>query len=116
MSWKCTCCGDIYRDDEVCPSAEYEKSEYNENRLKTIEDEIQCLKTELQRVREENKAIDEKVKTVPKCNFCYKGKDDVEKLIYAPGVYICNECVDLCNVILQEELPKWPWSKQNIKE
>ncbi|MBF2053300.1 MAG: ATP-dependent protease ATP-binding subunit ClpX [Candidatus Sericytochromatia bacterium] len=40
----------------------------------------------------------------PKCSFCGKTQDQVRKLIAAPGVYICNECVDLCNEILEEEL------------
>lgn len=40
----------------------------------------------------------------PKCSFCGKNQDQVRKLIAAPGVYICNECVDLCNEILEEEL------------
>lgn len=40
----------------------------------------------------------------PKCSFCGKSQDQVRKLIAAPGVYICNECVDLCNEILEEEL------------
>ena len=39
----------------------------------------------------------------PKCSFCGKTQDQVRKLIAAPGVYICNECVDLCNEILEEE-------------
>ncbi|MBU6429860.1 MAG: ATP-dependent Clp protease ATP-binding subunit ClpX [Cyanobacteria bacterium REEB65] len=40
----------------------------------------------------------------PKCSFCGKTQDQVRKLIAAPGVYICDECVDLCNEILDEEL------------
>ncbi len=37
------------------------------------------------------------------CSFCTKDKDAVRKLIAGPGVYICNECVDLCDLILAEE-------------
>ena len=37
------------------------------------------------------------------CSFCIKDKDAVAKLVAGPGVYICNECVDLCNHILAEE-------------
>ena len=37
------------------------------------------------------------------CSFCTKDKDAVAKLIAGPGVYICNECVGLCNLILAEE-------------
>jgi hypothetical protein len=36
------------------------------------------------------------------CSFCSKEKEAVAKLIAGPGVYICNECVDLCNHILAE--------------
>jgi len=39
-----------------------------------------------------------------KCSFCGKSQDQVRKLIAGPGVYICNECVELCNEILEEEL------------
>ena len=40
------------------------------------------------------------------CSFCTKSQDDVKKLIAGPGVYICNECVGLCDQILAEELGK----------
>ena len=39
-----------------------------------------------------------------KCSFCGKGQDQVKKLIAGPGVYICDECVGLCNEILDEEV------------
>ncbi len=38
------------------------------------------------------------------CSFCGKTQDEVQKLIAGPSVYICNECVDLCNEILEEEM------------
>jgi ATP-dependent Clp protease ATP-binding subunit ClpX len=38
-----------------------------------------------------------------RCSFCGKDRDDVAKLISGPGVFICNECVDLCNQILAHE-------------
>jgi ATP-dependent Clp protease ATP-binding subunit ClpX len=56
-----------------------------------------------------------------KCSFCGKGHDEVKKLIAGPTVYICNECVELCNEIiadtLQDEikvtsLPKLPTPKE----
>jgi len=37
------------------------------------------------------------------CSFCIKDKDSVAKLIAGPGVYICDECVNLCNRILAEQ-------------
>ncbi|BDD87393.1 ATP-dependent Clp protease ATP-binding subunit ClpX [Desulfofustis limnaeus] len=38
-----------------------------------------------------------------KCSFCGKSQDEVEKLIAGPDVYICDECIDLCNEIVLEE-------------
>ena len=38
-----------------------------------------------------------------KCSFCGKGQKEVKKLIAGPGVYICDECIDLCNDIIDEE-------------
>ncbi len=38
------------------------------------------------------------------CSFCGKNQDEVRKLVAGPGVYICDECVELCNDILTEEL------------
>ena len=38
-----------------------------------------------------------------KCSFCGKSQKQVTKLIAGPGVYICNECIDLCNEIIEEE-------------
>jgi ATP-dependent Clp protease ATP-binding subunit ClpX len=41
---------------------------------------------------------------VPRCSFCLRSSDEVQKLIAGPrGVYICNECIDLCTEILEEE-------------
>ncbi len=55
----------------------------------------------------------EKVKNehaVPlKCSFCGKGQEEVKKLIAGPAVFICNECVDLCNEIIAEE---WEEAKE----
>lgn len=52
--------------------------------------------------------------TVPlKCSFCGKTQKQVQRIIAGPAgadIYICNECIDLCGDILQEELPSWrPW-------
>ena len=48
----------------------------------------------------ENKTSSDKLS----CSFCGKSQDDVKKLIAGPSVYICNECVDLCNDIIEEEI------------
>ncbi|WP_232695641.1 ATP-dependent protease ATP-binding subunit ClpX [Brevibacillus daliensis] len=39
-----------------------------------------------------------------KCSFCGKSQEQVRKLVAGPGVYICDECIELCNEIVQEEL------------
>src|SRR5699024_8431379 len=39
-----------------------------------------------------------------KCSFCGKTQQQVRKLIAGPGVYICDECIELCNEIIEEEL------------
>lgn len=40
---------------------------------------------------------------VLRCSFCAKGQNEVKKLIAGPGVYICDECIDLCTDIIEEE-------------
>jgi ATP-dependent Clp protease ATP-binding subunit ClpX len=49
-----------------------------------------------------NKYTDEKGQL--KCSFCGKPQDQVKKLVAGPGVYICDECIELCNEIIEEEL------------
>lgn len=44
------------------------------------------------------------------CSFCGKSQEDVRKLVAGPGVYICDECIELCNDILTEELHEAPAS------
>jgi len=39
-----------------------------------------------------------------KCSFCGKSQDQVKKLVAGPGVYICDECIELCTEIVEEEL------------
>lgn len=43
------------------------------------------------------------------CSFCGKSQEDVKKLVAGPGVYICDECIDLCNEIVAED-----WENENI--
>lgn len=50
-----------------------------------------------------------------KCSFCGKSQDQVRKLVAGPGVYICDECIELCNEIIEEELSDdIEFSLQNI--
>lgn len=48
--------------------------------------------------------MDRKTEGTPVCSFCGRSGDEVEKLIAGPGVYICNECIEVCSNILREEL------------
>jgi ATP-dependent Clp protease ATP-binding subunit ClpX len=48
-------------------------------------------------------AKQEKTDSLLRCSFCGKSRDEVKKLIAGPTVYICDECVDLCNDIIAEE-------------
>ncbi len=48
-----------------------------------------------------------------KCSFCGKSQEQVRKLIAGPGVYICDECIDLCNEILDEELIDSPGNSRH---
>ena len=41
-----------------------------------------------------------------RCSFCAKSQSDVLKLVAGPGVFICNECIDLCNQIITEEMAR----------
>jgi ATP-dependent Clp protease ATP-binding subunit ClpX len=58
------------------------------------------------------------VKRVPtadtrKCSFCGRRAKDVHKLIAGPGVYICDDCINLCNEIIEGDarVPSWPWRR-----
>ncbi len=51
-----------------------------------------------------------------KCSFCGKSQEQVRKLIAGPGVYICDECVELCNEILDEELFNAPARREPALE
>lgn len=46
---------------------------------------------------------DDSSKNKTRCSFCGKGQDEVFRLVSGPGVYICDECVNLCNIILSDE-------------
>src|SRR6185312_2462989 len=49
------------------------------------------------------------------CSFCGKSQKEVKKLIAGPGVYICDECIDLCNDIITEEKEREDVAKHNLK-
>jgi ClpX C4-type zinc finger protein len=41
----------------------------------------------------------------PRCSFCGKSKNQVAKLVAGPGVYICDQCIALCNRVIAEDRP-----------
>ena len=45
-----------------------------------------------------------------RCSFCGKSQEEI-KLIAGPGVYICHECVDACNGIVEAAVPSWRWRR-----
>ena len=49
----------------------------------------------------------------PKCSFCGKTSEQVRRLVAGPGVFICNECVELCNDILDEDMAEVDQSAQS---
>ena len=46
------------------------------------------------------------------CSFCGKSQHEVKKLIAGPSVFICDECIDLCNEIIRDELPETELARQ----
>jgi len=75
----------------------------------------EVITKKLPRAAKESSAMtdkkDQKDHATPlKCSFCGKGQDEVKKLIAGPSVFICNECVDLCNEIIAEE---WEEAKES---
>jgi len=50
------------------------------------------------------------------CSFCGKSHSEVKKLIAGPGVYICNECIEVCSTILEKELGTAPGKAQTTAE
>src|SRR5438874_12736820 len=47
-----------------------------------------------------------------RCSFCGKGQDQVRKLVAGPGVYICDQCIDLCQEVLEEDTRSATTKKQ----
>ncbi len=50
-----------------------------------------------------------------RCSFCNKTQNEVKKLIAGPGVYICDECIELCNDIIAEEKDREETVKPTLK-
>ena len=52
--------------------------------------------------------VQKKKKVIANCSFCGKPNNRVKKLIAGPGVYICNECIDLCNGLVDKTIESRP--------
>ena len=50
------------------------------------------------------------------CSFCRKSSKQVNTLIAGPDVFICNECVEICNQILTREIPPSPLTQEQIEK
>ena len=50
------------------------------------------------------------------CSFCGKSQHEVKKLIAGPSVFVCDECIELCNEIIRDELPATTQSKDSKSE
>src|SRR3990167_6267422 len=50
------------------------------------------------------------------CSFCGKSQHEVKKLIAGPSVFVCDECIELCNEIIRDELPAVTTAKDNKNE
>ncbi|MGI9462033.1 MAG: ATP-dependent Clp protease ATP-binding subunit ClpX [Alphaproteobacteria bacterium] len=66
----------------------------------------QSSKGEYNKNSDTSQPVVKKTKAVLSCSFCSKKQQEVQKLIAGPGVYICNECVMLCNDIVAEQKPQ----------
>ena len=55
------------------------------------------------RVAQQRAALNDDGQVKLRCSFCGKTQDEVRKLVAGPKVYICDECIDLCNDIIAEE-------------
>ena len=47
-----------------------------------------------------------------RCSFCGKGQDQVRKLVAGPGVFICDQCIALCQEVLEDDAPTKPWDER----
>jgi len=50
----------------------------------------------------------ERQRRYTRCSFCGRGQDQVRKLVAGPGVYICDQCITLCNEVLDEDASSGP--------
>jgi ATP-dependent protease Clp ATPase subunit len=55
-------------------------------------------------------------KPEPCCSFCRKSSEQVDLLIAGPRVFICNECVDICNQIISGEIPPRPLNQEEVEK
>jgi DNA-binding CsgD family transcriptional regulator len=55
---------------------------------------------------------EERRRKFTRCSFCGKGQDQVHKLVAGPGVFICDQCIRLCNEVLESDASTKPWNER----
>ncbi len=82
-------------------------------RLLHFQDQIQP--TSLQEIKTMTTDTSAQIKPEFCCSFCSKSSEQVNVLIAGPGVFICNECVDICNQIISGEIPPSPLTEEQVE-
>lgn len=83
-------------------------------RLSPLQEQIQP--TSLQEIKTMTSKTSAQTKPEHCCSFCGKSPEQVDLLIAGPGVFICNECVDICNQIISGEIPPRPLTQEQVEK
>jgi RNA polymerase sigma factor (sigma-70 family) len=92
----------------------YKARHYLRERLLPLQNQIQL--TSLQEIETMNSETPTQTQTKHHCSFCGKSPEHVDLLIAGPGVFICNECVDICNQIISGEIPPRPLTEEQVEK
>lgn len=76
----------------------------------------QTQPTSLQEIKPMTSKTSAQTKTKHCCSFCGKSPEQIDLLIAGPGVFICNECVDICNRIISGEIPPRPLTEEQVEK
>jgi RNA polymerase sigma factor (sigma-70 family) len=82
--------------------------------LSPLQNQIQP--NSLQEIKTMTSSTSVQIKREHCCSFCSKKPEQVNLLIAGPGVFICNECVDLCNQIISGEIPPSPLTQEQVEK
>jgi RNA polymerase sigma factor (sigma-70 family) len=82
--------------------------------LSSLQDQIQPTSLQETKTMTINTAAQRKI--LFSCSFCSKSQEQVNILIAGPRIFICNECVDLCNQIISGEIPPSPLTQEQVKK